>query len=143
MLLVINQIQPIYVWFTVTQPQPPAIKRYMAEGTLDVRVLPSGDPKPVVGKVTFIDNTVDTTTGTIRLKATFGNEEKRLWPGQFVNVTLTLTTEPKAIVIPAQAGQRRQQGQQYVFVLKADSTVDNRRVTVERTQGSESVIAKG
>src|SRR2546427_10186625 len=84
-LLVINQIQPIYVSFTVPQQQMPAIKRYMAEGTLDVRVLPSGDPKPVVGKVTFIDNAVDPTTGTIRLKATFGNEEKRLWPGQFVN----------------------------------------------------------
>ena len=142
-LLTINQVQPIYVSFTAPQQQMPAIKRYMAEGTLQVQVLPSGDPKPVSGTVTFIDNTVDTTTGTIRLKATFANEEKRLWPGQFVNVTLTLTTEPNAIVIPAQAVQSGQQGQQYVFVLKPDSTVDNRRVTVQRTQGSESVIAKG
>jgi multidrug efflux system membrane fusion protein len=142
-LLVINQIQPIYVSFTVPQQQLPTIKRYMAEGTLQVQVLPSGDPKPVSGTVTFTDNTVDTTTGTIRLKATFANDEKRLWPGQFVNVTLTLTTEPNAIVIPAQAVQSGQQGQQYVFVVKPDSTVDNRRVTVERTQGSESVIAKG
>jgi multidrug efflux system membrane fusion protein len=142
-LLVINQIQPIYVSFTVPQQQLPAIKRYMAEGTLQVQVLPSGDPKPVRGTVTFVDNTVDTTTGTIRLKATFTNEERRLWPGQFVNVTLTLTTEPDAIVIPAQAVQSGQQGQQYVFVVKPDSTVDNRRVTVQRTQGSETVIAKG
>jgi multidrug efflux system membrane fusion protein len=142
-LLVINQIQPIYVSFTVPQQQLPAIKRYMAEGTLQVQVLPSGDPKPVRGTVTFVDNTVDSTTGTIRLKATFANEEKRLWPGQFVNVTLTLTTEPNAIVIPAQAVQSGQQGTQYVFVVKQDSTVDNRRVTVERTQGSETVIAKG
>ncbi len=142
-LLVINQIQPIYVSFTVPQQQMPAIKRYMAEGTLQVQVLPSGDPKPVNGTVTFIDNAVDTTTGTIRLKGTFGNEEKRLWPGQFVNVTLTLTTEPNAIVIPAQAVQSGQQGQQYVFVVKPDSTVDSRRVTVQRTQGSETVIAKG
>ena len=72
-LLVINQVQPIYVSFTVPQQQLPAIKRYMAEDALVVRVLPSGDPKPVGGKVTFIDNAVDPTTGTIRLKATFGN----------------------------------------------------------------------
>src|SRR5438552_9315541 len=115
----------------------------MAEGTLQVQVLPSGDPKPVRGTVTFVDNSVDTTTGTIRLKGTFANEEKRLWPGQFVNVTLTLTTEPDAIVIPAQAVQTGQQGQLYVFVVKPDSTVDSRRVTVQRTQGSETVIAKG
>jgi multidrug efflux system membrane fusion protein len=142
-LLVINQVQPIYVTFTVPQQQLPAIKRYMAEDTLTVRVLPSGDPKPVHGKVTFIDNTVDTTTGTIRLKATFANEEKRLWPGQFVNVTLTLTTEPDAIVIPAQAVQSGQQGAQFVFVVKDDSTVENRRIAVDRTQGNETVVGKG
>ncbi len=142
-LLVINQIQPIYVSFTVPQQQLPTIKRYMAEGTLQVQVLPSGDPKPVRGTVTFVDNTVDTTTGTIRLKATFANEEKRLWPGQFVNVTLTLTTEADAIVVPSQAVQTGQQGQAYVFVVKPDSTVDNRRVTVERTQGGETVVSKG
>jgi len=143
MLLVINQVQPIYVSFTVPQQQLPSIKRYMAEGTLDVSVLPSGDPKPVKGKVTFIDNTVDPTTGTIRLKATFGNDEKRLWPGQFVNVTLTLTTEPDALVIPAQAVQSGQGGSQFVFVVKEDSTVDNRRITVARTQGNETVVANG
>ena len=143
MLIVINQVQPIYVSFTVPQQQLPAIKRYLAEGELAVRVLPSGDPKPVTGKVTFIDNTVDPTTGTIRLKATFGNAERRLWPGAFVNVTLTLTTDPEAIVIPAQAVQSGQGGSQFVFVVKDDSTVDNRRITVDRTQGSETVVAKG
>jgi multidrug efflux system membrane fusion protein len=142
-LIVINQVQPIYVSFTVPQQQLPAIKRYMAEESLTVRVLPSGDPKPVGGKVTFIDNTVDPQTGTIRLKATFRNDEKRLWPGQFVNVTLTLTTEPEAIVIPAQAVQTGQQSSQFVFVVKDDSTVENRRITVERTQGAETVVAKG
>ena len=142
-LLVINQVQPIYVSFTVPQQQLPTIKRYMTEGALEVQVLPTGDPKPVRGKVTFVDNTVDTTTGTIRLKATFANEERRLWPGQFVNATMTLTTEADAIVIPAQAVQTGQQGQPYVFIVKTDSTVDNRRVTVERTQGNEAVVAKG
>ena len=122
-LLVINQVQPIYVSFTVPQQQLPAIKRYMAEGKLQVDALPAGEPRPVRGVVTFIDNAVDPTTGTIRLKATFGNEERTLWPGQFANVTLTLATEPDAIVVPSQAVQTGQQGP-YVFVVKPDSTVE-------------------
>jgi len=141
-LVVINQIQPVYVSFTVPQQQLPVIKRYMGDGTLEVRALPPGEPEPPRGVVTFIDNAVDQTTGTIRLKATFANEERRLWPGQFVNAELTLTTEPNAIVVPAAALQSGQQGQ-YVFVVKADSTVETRRVVVKRTQGSETVIGEG
>jgi membrane fusion protein, multidrug efflux system len=141
-LLTINQIQPIYVSFTVPQQQLPAINRYMAEGKLQVDAVGAGEPKPARGVVTFTDNTVDSTTGTIRLKATFANAEKRLWPGQFVNVALTLATETDAIVVPAQAIQTGQQGS-YVFVVKADSTVEIRPVGVARTQGSEAIIAKG
>jgi multidrug efflux system membrane fusion protein len=141
-LVVINQIQPIYVSFTVPQQQLPVIKRYMAEGRLEARALPAGEVQPLRGTVTFIDNAVDQATGTIRLKATFGNEERRLWPGQFVNVDLTLTIDPHAIVVPSAALQNGQQGP-YVFVVKDDSTVDLRRVSVKRTQGSESVIADG
>jgi membrane fusion protein, multidrug efflux system len=141
-LVVINQVQPIYVSFTVPQQQLPVIKRYMADGPLAVRALPAGEPQPLKGTVTFIDNAVDQTTGTIRLKATFANEEKRLWPGQFVNVDLTLTVDPDAIVAPSAALQSGQQGQ-YVFVVKGDSTVEMRRVTVKRTQGSDTVIADG
>ena len=141
-LVVINQVQPIYVSFTVPQQQLPTIKRYMADGRLPVRALPAGEPKPLQGIVTFIDNAVDQTTGTIRLKATFGNEEKRLWPGQFVNVDLTLTVDPHAIVVPSAALQNGQQGE-YVFVVKDDSTVEMRPVSVKRTQGSETVIADG
>ncbi len=141
-LVVINQVQPIYVSFTVPQQQLPTIKRYMADGQLDVRAIPAGEPQPLKGVVSFIDNAVDQTTGTIRLKATFANEEKRLWPGQFVNVSLTLTVDPGAIVVPSAALQSGQQGQ-YVFVVKDGSTVDMRRVTVKRTQGSETVIADG
>ena len=141
-LLTINQIQPIYVSFTVPQQQLPAINRYMAEGKLQVDAVAPGEPKPARGVVTFTDNTVDPTTGTIRLKATFANAEKRLWPGQFVNVALTLATEVDAIVVPAQAVQTGQQGP-YVFVVKADSTVETRPVAVARTQGSESIITKG
>ncbi len=141
-LVVINQVQPIYVSFTVPQQQLPAIKRYMADGQLEVRALPSGESQSLRGVVTFVDNAVDQTTGTIRLKATFSNERGLLWPGQFVNVDLTLTTEPNAVVVPAAAVQTGQQGQ-YVFVVKSDATVETRRVVVKRTQGSESVIADG
>jgi multidrug efflux system membrane fusion protein len=142
-LIVINQVQPIYVSFTVPQQQLPAVKRYMAAGALSVRALPQGEREPFSGTVTFIDNAVDQTTGTIRLKATFPNADRRLWPGQFVNVQLTLTIEPDAIVVPSQALQTGQQGAQFVFVVKGDSTVENRPVVVTRTVGSETVVSKG
>jgi multidrug efflux system membrane fusion protein len=141
-LLVINQVQPVYVSFTVPQQQLPQIKRFMAAGTLTVEAIASGETRPERGTVTFIDNAVDQNTGTIRLKATFANGERRLWPGQFVNVALTLAVEPDAIVVPAQAVQSGQQGA-FVFVVKPDSTVDTRRIVVARTQGSEAVVASG
>ena len=141
-LLVINQIQPIYVSFTVPQQQLGEVKKYMQAGSLSVEALPSGEKKPERGVVTFVDNAIDPTTGTVRLKASFPNAEKLLWPGQFANVTLTLTVDPKAIVVPSQAVQAGAQGP-YVFVVKPDSTVENRRVVVARTQGSDSVIASG
>jgi len=141
-LLVINQVQPIYVSFTVPQQQLSEIKTYMQAGSLSVDALPSGEKRPDRGVVTFVDNAIDPTTGTVRLKASFPNAEKRLWPGQFANVTLTLTVDPNAIVVPSQAVQTGAQGP-YVFVVKPDSTVENRRVAVARTQGSDSVIASG
>jgi multidrug efflux system membrane fusion protein len=141
-LLVINQIQPIYVSFTVPQQQLSAIKTYMQAGTLGVEALPAGETRPERGVVTFVDNAIDPATGTVRLKASFPNTEKRLWPGQFANVTLTLTVDPQAIVVPSQAVQTGAQGP-YVFVVKPDSTVENRRVVVARTQGSDTVISSG
>jgi multidrug efflux system membrane fusion protein len=141
-LLVINQVQPIYVSFTVPQQQLSAIKTYMQAGSLSVEALPAGEKSPERGVVTFVDNAIDPGTGTVRLKASFPNAEKRLWPGQFANVTLTLTVDPNAIVVPSQAVQTGAQGS-YVFVVKPDSTVENRRVVVTRTQGSDSVIASG
>jgi multidrug efflux system membrane fusion protein len=116
-LLVINQVRPIYVSFTVPQQQLPSIRRYMQEGTLGVSAAPTGDPRAATGVVTFVDNLVDVATGTIRLKATFPNEENNLWPGQFANVTLTLASEPDAIVVPSAALQSGPQGA-YVFVAK-------------------------
>ena len=141
-LLVINQVHPIYVSFTVPQQQLSEIKTYMQAGSLSVDALPAGEKRPDRGVVTFVDNAIDPTTGTVRLKASFPNAEKRLWPGQFANVTLTLTVDPNAIVVPSQAVQTGAQGP-YVFVVKPDSTVENRRVVVTRTQGSDSVIASG
>ena len=142
-LLVINKIQPVYVSFTVPQQQLPQIKKYMADAKLIVSALPSGDPRPARGVVSFIDNAVDPATGTIRLKATFTNDDRRLWPGQFVNVALTLTTDANVLVVPAAAVQTGQQGRQYVFVVKEDLTADTRPVSVLRTQGSESIIGQG
>ena len=141
-LLVLNQVQPVYVSFTVPQQQLAQIKRYMAAAPLMVDALAGGEPRPERGTVTFIDNAVDQTTGTIRLKATFTNAERRLWPGQFVNVALTLAVENDALVIPAQALQTGQQGP-FVFVVKPDQTVETRRVAVARTQGSETILTGG
>ena len=141
-LLVINQIQPIYVSFTVPQQQLSEIKKYMQAGTLSVEALPAGEKRPERGVVTFVDNAIDPATGTVRLKASFPNTERRLWPGQFANVTLTLTVDPNALVVPSQAVQTGAQGP-FVYVVKPDSTVEGRRVVVARTQGSDTVIASG
>jgi multidrug efflux system membrane fusion protein len=142
-LLVINQMTPIYVAFSVPEQQLSEIKKYTAAGKLDVEaIIPNDEKHPAQGVITFIDNAVDSATGTIRLKGTFANHERRLWPGQFVNVVLTLTTQPNAIVIPSQAVQTGQQGP-FVFVVKPDLTVESRPIAVGRTVDGETVIEKG
>jgi multidrug efflux system membrane fusion protein len=142
-LVVINQIIPIYVAFSIPEQFLPEIKKYMASGKLQVEAtVPMNEERPGKGVITFIDNTVDSNTGTIRLKGTFTNHERKLWPGQFVNVVLTLTTEPNAIVVPSQAVQTGQEGQ-YVFVVKQDLTVESRPVVVGRTVDGETVVQKG
>lgn len=142
-LLVINQVIPIDVTFSVPEQFLPEIKKYMATGKLLVEALiPMNEERPEKGVITFIDNTVDSNTGTIRLKGTFTNHGKKLWPGQFVNVALTLTTEPNAIVVPSQTIQTGQEGQ-YVFVVKSDLTVESRPVVAGRTVNNETVIQKG
>jgi multidrug efflux system membrane fusion protein len=102
----------------------------------------SQDTPAVNGRLTFIDNAVDATTGTIKLKATFDNAGHGLWPGQFVEVTLMLSADPKAIVVPSLAVQAGQQGP-YVFVVTGESRVEMRPVSVARTEGDESVIGTG
>jgi membrane fusion protein, multidrug efflux system len=142
-LATVNQMHPIYVAFSVPQRELPAIREAMAARDLEVTAQAPGDNVPVeTGKLAFIDNTVDATTGTIILKGVFDNTRDRLWPGQFVNVSLTLGIEPNALVIPAQAVQVGQTGS-YVYVVKADKTVEPREVTVARSLGGESIISKG
>jgi multidrug efflux system membrane fusion protein len=142
-LVVINQIVPIDVGFSVPEQFLPEIKKYTASGKLQVEALvPMNEERPEKGVITFIDNAVDSNTGTIRLKGTFANREKKLWPGQFVNVVLTLTTEPNAIVVPSQAIQTGQEGQ-YVFVVKQDLTVESRPVVAGRAVKNETVVQKG
>lgn len=142
-LVVINQIVPIDVAFSVPEQFLSEIKKHMALGKLQVEALvPSDDERPERGVITFIDNAVDTNTGTIRLKGTFANREKKLWPGQFVNVVLTITTEPNAIVVPSQAIETGQEGQ-YVFVVKQDLSVESRPVVAGRSVNNETVVKKG
>ena len=142
-MVVINQIQPIYVSFNVPEQTLPEVKRFAAAGRLGVEAeVPQEAGELERGQLTFVDNAVDRTTGTIRLKGTFENSQRRLWPGQFVNVTLRLSEEPGRVVVPNQAVQAGQSGQM-VYVVRPDSTVEARGVTVARVAGAEAVIGKG
>ena len=142
-LVVINQVTPIYVSFGIPEATLPDLRRYMAQGSLQVDALPAGDEgTPAIGRITFVDNTVDQTTGTIRIKGTFANTNRRLWPGQFTNVVVRLSTDRGALVVPTAAVQTGPQGQ-YVFLVKADKTVDMQPVTVARTAKGETVLKEG
>ena len=142
-LVVINQVAPIYVSFGIPESQLPDFKRYLAQRSLHVEARPPNETGPAsTGRISFVDNAVDQTTGTIKIKGTFPNDDRRLWPGQFVNIIVTLTTDPAAVVVPTVAVQAGQQGQ-YVFVVKPDQTVDLRAVTVARTSGTETIVKDG
>ena len=119
-MVVINQIQPVNVTFSVPEKYLPEVRKYMTGGKLGVEAFLSAEDKsPAKGSLSFIDNTVDTTTGTIVMKASFPNQDRRLWPGQFVNVVMTLTVQQDATVVPSAAVQTGQQGQ-FVYVVKGD-----------------------
>jgi multidrug efflux system membrane fusion protein len=143
-LMTINEVEPIYVTFAVPEAQLPSIKRYMAAGTLQVRARPQDDTNAPeeTGKLTFVDNSVDMTTGTIKLKGTFPNGDHKLWPGQFVRVTLRLTTQPNAVVVPNQAVQTGQSGS-FVYVVKQDRTVESRPVTTGARVDQDLVVDQG
>jgi len=153
--VVIDQLQPIYVAFAVPEQILPQIRARNGAGlrveATPPQQAPSGveqkasgaiAPAPAAGVLTFVDNAVDTTTGTIRLKATFTNKDEALWPGQYVDVVLTLGEREDAIVAPAEAVQRGQNGD-FVFVVKADHTVESRPVKVSRSDARDAVIDKG
>jgi multidrug efflux system membrane fusion protein len=142
-LVTINQVTPIYVSFALPEPLLADLRRYMAQGSLRVEARPGNDETfRAIGRITFVDNAVDQTTGTIKIKGTFPNEDRRLWPGQFVNVMVRLATQSDAVVVPSIAVQTGPDGY-YVYVVKTDETVEFRRVTVTRVAGAESVIKEG
>ena len=143
-LVVINQVQPIYATFAVPEQRLSEIRRHMNAGPLIATVArPDGTGGPLAtGHLVFVDNTVDVSTGTIKLRAEFENLDLALWPGQFVNVSLKLYDQQDAIVVPSIAVQTGPQGE-FVFVIKPDSTTEVRKVAVARTAGDLSVIAKG
>jgi membrane fusion protein, multidrug efflux system len=142
-LVTINRIHPIYVAFSVPEQYLAEIQREMRDKALNVSVTAQNmDAPPPEGELTFIDNAVDTTTGMIQLRATFPNEDNRLWPGQFVEVTLTLSELADAIVVPSAAVQTGQNGE-YIYVVKSDQTAEERPVTIGITYQGRTVVRGG
>jgi len=142
-MVVLNQMSPIYADFSVPEKNLENIRKYMSAGSLKVvATLPESSAPLAEGKVAFIDNSVDRATGTIALKAEFVNQQRTLWPGQFVNINLQLTTERNATVVPTQAVQNGQQGP-YIFVVKPDKSVEARNVELGPADKTEVVIRKG
>jgi multidrug efflux system membrane fusion protein len=141
-LISIDQISPIYVNFAVPEQYLGELTRYNSAAALKVTATIEGSGHPENGVVSFIDNAVDSSTGTINLKATFENKDKQLWPGQFVNVMVVLKDEPNTLLVPSQAVQSGQDGQ-FVFVVKFDSTVEQRTVKMTRTVNGFAVIKQG
>jgi membrane fusion protein, multidrug efflux system len=141
-LVVINQVEPIYVNFSVPQQYLESIKDSMARSRLRVTAGPPGSTRAETGVLTFLNNTVDTTTGTIQLMATFPNADHHLWPGQFSNVILNLGEQQNVLVVPSQSIQSGQQGD-YVFVVKPDKTVDVRQVKVGQSVNNQTEVLQG
>jgi multidrug efflux system membrane fusion protein len=142
-LLVIQRLDPIYADFTVSQSDLSAVQRNMARGALRVEArLPDAPDQPITGQLTFLDNAVQSATGTVNLRATIPNSDHRLWPGRFVNVRLVLSTLRGAVLVPAAAPQMSPTGP-FVYVVKEDSTAEQRPVTVGQRQGDLAVIEKG
>ena len=142
-LIGVNQVQPIYVTFAVPESRLGAVKQYMAQGRLPVMAKPQDDSAPdETGLLTFVDNNVDQGTGTVKLKGTFANTARKLWPGQFVRVTLRLANVANAMVLPNQAVQTGQDGM-FVYLVKADQTVESRPVTTGSRMDQWIVIESG
>jgi len=142
-LVIINQMSPVFVSFAVPARLLPQLREASTKGALETEAVPAGSAdRASTGRVTFIDNAVDPATDTIRLKATFANDTRRLWPGAFVDVSLRLAVEAHALVVPSAAVQPSQQGT-FVYIVKADQTVESRPVKVLRIEGPETVLDGG
>jgi len=142
-LMVINQIQPVYMQFSVPEQRLPEIQSQIRTNELKVLVnVPEKPDETKEGRLTFLDNSIDTSTGTIDLKATFDNADNSLWPGQFVNVILVLGVKTNAVVVPSAAVQMGQNGY-YIFIVKNDNTVESRNVTPGSEEDDQTVIEKG
>jgi multidrug efflux system membrane fusion protein len=141
-LVTINQTRPVLVRFTLSQGDLPSVQRYRAAGPRVFARAAAGDSVEVEGRLVFIDNTVDPANGTLLLKGEFPNRDGRLWPGEFVEVRLVLTTQKGMKVVPAPAVTNGQQGT-YVYVLNPDSTVTSRPVTVVRSDDVVAVVTGG
>ena len=142
-LTTIAQMQPIYVTFNLPAVHLPTIKRHLTQDPLTATAIPQdADSQPATGRLTFADNTIDAATDTIKLKATFANSDRRLWPGQFARVSLRIATLPHATVVPSQAVQTGQDGQ-YVFVVTPESTVEQRPVVIGQRVGDDTVVESG
>ena len=142
-MVTINQVVPIYTSFSVPEQNIADVRGFLANGELKVAAsFANSAHAPIAGKLSFIDNTADATTGTIKLKAEFPNTDKALWPGQFVNVVLTLHEQKDAIVAPSAAVQNGPTGQ-YVFVVKPDSTVELRNIKIARAEGDDTIVSAG
>ena len=141
-LVQLNQVTPIYATFSIPENQLDAVRKFAA-GNLTVLAFPKGqNTNPAEGKLTFIDNGVDMQTGTVKLKATFANKDRRLWPGQYVDVVLNLSTRKQAVLVPTKAIQTGQQGQ-YVYVVTPQSTAESRNIETSGTYQNSTVIAGG
>jgi multidrug efflux system membrane fusion protein len=142
-MLILTQLQPIAVIFTLTEDVLPTVSQHMSHGTLEVDAFSRDDQtKLATGKLLTIDNQIDTTTGTAKLKAVFDNKDNKLWPNQFVNADLLLETRKNSTVVPTAAILRGPQGT-FVYAVNPDKTVKDRNVTISLTQGDTTVITDG
>ena len=142
-LVQLNQITPIYVTFSVPEANLHDVRRYFNSGRLKVFAYSKGESgNPTVGRLTFIDSGVDTTTGAFKLKGTFQNKDRRLWPGEFVDVALELAAQKNAVVVPTRAIQTGQQGE-YVYVVRNDSTAESRPVKTSGAYQNLTLISEG
>lgn len=142
-LVVINQVRPVYVSFAIPEQQLASVRELMRKNPLAVDVTAPGSDKPIAaGRIAFLDNAVDQTTGTIKVRAIFENADAALWPGQFYTVRVKLFDQENAVVVPSRALQTGPSGQ-FVYVVKPDMTAEVRKVVVARTEGDVAVLAEG